>query len=99
MKLPSIFIWTKSLCPPWRFNLHLHVGNAESVFLALPALFLPAMGSLRQWAEASPAAGAVLRDRHSKEKWKGAKLAGGAVGTKGEGVKRQGEGGVRGSHV
>lgn len=77
-----------------------HVGNAESVFVALPSSFLPAMGSLTQWAEMSPAAGAVLlHDRHSKERRKGAKLAGDAEETKGEGVKRQGEGGITRSHV
>jgi len=38
-------------------------------------------------------------DRHSKERWKGAKLAGDAVGTKGEGVGRQGEGTVRGAVI
>lgn len=87
MRLLSIFNLAESLCPRWRVNLHLHAGNAEGAFVALPASFLPAMGSLTQWAEASLAAGAALRDRHSKEKWKGAKLAGDAEGTKGEGVK------------
>ncbi|XP_009577144.1 PREDICTED: pro-neuregulin-1, membrane-bound isoform-like, partial [Fulmarus glacialis] len=52
----------------------------QKVF-SLPFLVIPVRSSER-WAEASLAAGAVLRDRRSKERWKGAKLAGDAVGTK-----------------
>lgn len=63
-----------------------------------PFSLVPARSSephLDRWAVALLVSGAVLRDGHSKEWWKGAKLAGDAMGPKGEGVESQGEGGVR----